>query len=154
MITDDIRQIATNQKIMMRCLLASLVGVLVLVAGFVAAPDFAPLVILPVLVVLGIVGLVMTAFTFLLAIKVYNPGVGVVMGILTFIPYIGLIFLLIINRKATQILRGHGVQGRAAGREDLSRAPGGNDRRGYPAYSAHGFRWAYSLRRRCGAGRL
>ena len=46
---------------------------------------------------------------FLLAIKVYNPVVGVLLGFLTLIPCVGLIVLLIINGQATSVLRRHGI---------------------------------------------
>ncbi len=55
-------------------------------------------------------GLTATVFVFLLATKVYTTGVGVVLGVLTLIPCIGLIVLLIINAKATNILKAHGIR--------------------------------------------
>jgi hypothetical protein len=47
---------------------------------------------------------------FLLAIKVYSTGVGVLLGILTLVPCIGLIVLLIVNGKATGILKQNGIK--------------------------------------------
>jgi len=56
-----------------------------------------------------VVGIVATVFVFMLAIKLHRTGVGVLLGILTLIPVVGLIVLLVINRKATAVLRAHGV---------------------------------------------
>ena len=64
--------------------------------------------------VLGIasfgVGIVAMVFVFLLATKIYSTGVGVLLGILTLIPLIGLIVLLIVNAKATGILKQNGIK--------------------------------------------
>jgi len=43
------------------------------------------------------VGLAGTVFIFLLAIKLYSTGLGVLFGLLTFIPCIGLIVLLVVE---------------------------------------------------------
>jgi hypothetical protein len=48
-------------------------------------------------------------FVFILAIKLYGVALGIIMGILTLIPLIGLITLLIVNGKATGILKKHNV---------------------------------------------
>ena len=48
-------------------------------------------------------------FVFMLALALYNTGAGVVLGILTLVPLVGLIVLLIINGKATNTLRHHGI---------------------------------------------
>ena len=62
-------------------------------------------------IALLVVALVGTVFTFMLAIKVYNVGLGVLLGILTLVPFISLIVLLVVSGKATKILResGHEV---------------------------------------------
>ena len=49
-------------------------------------------------------------FVFMLALAVYNNATGIVLGLLTLIPLIGLIVLLIVNGKATAILRAHGIR--------------------------------------------
>jgi hypothetical protein len=51
-----------------------------------------------------------TVFVFLLSTNVYNVGLGVLLGILTLIPCVGLVVLLIINGKATSILRANGIR--------------------------------------------
>jgi hypothetical protein len=57
------------------------------------------------------IGLSITAavFVFMLALSVYNTAAGIVLGILTLIPVVGLLTLLVINGKATKILRAHGI---------------------------------------------
>jgi hypothetical protein len=64
--------------------------------------------------VAGIVGLAIgvtsTVFVFLLASKVYEGGTGILLAILTLIPCIGLLVLLVINGKATSILKQNRVR--------------------------------------------
>ena len=55
--------------------------------------------------VIGLIGLVLV---FLLATKVYGTALGVLLGILTLVPCVGLIVLLIVNGKATSVLRQNG----------------------------------------------
>lgn len=51
-----------------------------------------------------------TVFVFLLSTKVYPMATGIVMGILTLIPCIGIIPLLIVNAKATGVLKQNGIE--------------------------------------------
>jgi len=51
---------------------------------------------------------VSSVFVFMLAIKVFGTGLGVVLGILTLVPCLGLIALLIVNGKATSVLKERG----------------------------------------------
>jgi hypothetical protein len=99
----DLRAIAGYQKAVLVCILVYL--------ALVASQFFLPVEMRTLLVasviVLGVVG---TVFVFLLATKVYNPGLGVMLGILTLIPCIGLIPLLVVNGKATSVLKEHGVR--------------------------------------------
>jgi ABC-type enterochelin transport system permease subunit len=55
------------------------------------------------------IGLAGTVFVFLLAIKVYSTVVGVLLGFLALIPFIGLLVLLIVNGKATRTLKQKGI---------------------------------------------
>jgi hypothetical protein len=63
-------------------------------------------------IAIPLLGVIVTAavFVFMLAMAVYSTGPGVVLGILTLIPLIGLIPLLIVNGKATNILRAHKIK--------------------------------------------
>ena len=51
-----------------------------------------------------------TVFVFILAVRVYGTGLGVLYGILALVPCVGLIVLLVINGKATSTLRANGVK--------------------------------------------
>lgn len=99
----DLRTIAIRQRGIMYCVLAYLFGAIAQI--FIPTPFNA----LPALVVLAamITGAV---FVFMLAIALYNTGVGIALGVLTLIPLVGLIVLLIVNGKATSILREHGIK--------------------------------------------
>lgn len=100
---NDLREIAKRQRAIMICILIYLgAGI----GQFILPPEVRPI------VALAIFGVVITAtvFVFMLAIALYNTGVGVLLGILTLIPLVGLIVLLIVNGKATNVLRAHGVR--------------------------------------------
>jgi len=100
---EDLRSVAKYQKGILVCILFYLIAV----AGqFVLPPEIRPLVGIPVLIA-GIVGAV---FVFLLAIKVYGTGSGILLGILSLVPCIGLIVLLIVNQKATGVLNQNGIK--------------------------------------------
>ena len=57
-----------------------------------------------------ILGVVSAVFIFLLAMKVYGVGLGIVLGLLCFLPLINLLVLLMINGKATTVLKQNGIQ--------------------------------------------
>jgi hypothetical protein len=98
----NLRQVASRQRAIMLCILGYIVAYVLI---FVSPPA------LKIVFALVVLGLQITAavFVFMLSLSVYNTAVGIVMGILTLIPIVGLIPLLIINGKATRILRAHGV---------------------------------------------
>ena len=97
-----LRTIAIRQRVLIFCIL----GYIALVVMQLAVPPSVAFV-----VGLAAVGVSLTAavFVFMLALTVYNTGIGIVLGILTLIPLIGLIVLLVINSKATGILRQYGI---------------------------------------------
>lgn len=99
---ETLRAIAGNQKAIIVCILIYLC----LIPVQFAIPEEARIFLALALIPLGIAA---TVFVFLLATKVYTTGVGVILGILTLIPCIGLIVLLIINGKATSVLKENGV---------------------------------------------
>jgi hypothetical protein len=100
---ETLQAIAGNQRAIIFCIL----GYLCLIPAIVLAPDDLRIfVAIPVV----LLGLTATVFVFLLATKVYSTGTGVVFGILTLLPCIGLIMLLIINGKATSVLKDNGVE--------------------------------------------
>lgn len=105
-----LRQVARAQKGIIFCILGQFALIPLNIALQSMQPDSA---LVPALV-LGLVYLAVaitaTVFMFMLALKVFSTGVGVVLGILTLIPCIGLIVLLVINQKATSILTNAGVR--------------------------------------------
>ena len=105
---EDLRSVAVYQKVIMGCIVVYFLVWMTLVAGQLLLPPM--LLFMLTWVALGHV-LVGVLFVFLLATKVYGAGAGILLGILALIPLLGLIVLLIVNRKATAILRlnGHHV---------------------------------------------
>lgn len=99
----DLREIAGRQRGIIMCILAYFV----LGGGQFAVPEDVRMFVL-----IPLIPVVITAavFVILLAVKLYGTGSGVVYGILTLVPLVGLIVLLIINQKATKILTDNGVR--------------------------------------------
>lgn len=100
---EDLRSVALYQKGILICVLVYL---LAMIFQFALPEEIRPLVGLAVL----LVGLVGTVFVFLLAIKVYSVAAGVLLGLLAIVPCVGLIVLLIVNGKATSILRQNDIR--------------------------------------------
>jgi len=114
----DLRSIATRQRAIMFCILGY-IGCVVL--QLTLPPP------INLMIAVGTLAVQITAvvFVFMLAISIYGTGVGVTFGILTLIPLINLIILLIVNGKATKILREHGIQvGLLGAKADQIPAPG------------------------------
>ena len=99
----DVRAVAQYQKGIMVCILIYIIAV---ISQFMLPENLRILVGFGVLLN-GVVGLV---FVFLLSTKVYSTGVGILLAILTVVPCLGLLVLLIINAKATTILRQNGLR--------------------------------------------
>lgn len=97
-----LRAIAIYQKVILLCILAY---VTLFVGQF-----FVPAETKWVLGIFGLaVILTATVFVFLLSTKVYSVVAGVLLGLVTLVPCVGLIALLVINGKATSTLRAHGI---------------------------------------------
>jgi len=56
------------------------------------------------------IGVVAFVFVLMLALQLYSTAVAILFGIGTLIPCLGLLVLLIINQKATAVLRKHGLR--------------------------------------------
>lgn len=99
---EELQTIASRQKMIMICILIYIAAIII---QFALPPEVRPM------LGLGVLAVVVAAavFIFLLATKLYGTGLGIVLGILTLIPLIGLIVLLIVNGKATGILKSHGI---------------------------------------------
>ncbi|MGE0605616.1 MAG: hypothetical protein AB7O62_00720 [Pirellulales bacterium] len=99
----DLLSVAKFQKGILICILIYLIAV---VAQFALPPEMRLFLGMAVMGV-GVVGAV---FVFLLAIKIYGTGPGVLLGILSLVPCVGLLVLLIVNGKATGVLRQNGIK--------------------------------------------
>ena len=86
----DLKNVAIAQKGINVCILIYLLAI---VSLFVIPPPYSLIVSLIVL----FDGVVATVFVFMLAIKVYNIPAGIILGILTLVPCLGLVVLLLIN---------------------------------------------------------
>ena len=100
---EDLRSVAIYQKGINVCILFYLMA---LFGQFVIPEETRPFLWLGVLPVI----LAGAVFVVLLAFKVYSTGVGVLLGILTFIPCIGLLVMAVVNGKATAILKKNGIK--------------------------------------------
>lgn len=99
----DLRTIASRQKILLVLILIYLVMV---GTRFVLPPEAQLFVTIPwVLCIIAA-----TCFVFMLAINLYGTGMGVVLGVLSLLPCVGLVVLLVVNSKATRTLREHGIE--------------------------------------------
>ena len=103
----ELYNVARYQRAVLMCLLVQILGG---IASVLIIPAVSPPVALILNLGLLLVGLASTVFVFLLATNVYSTGVGIVCGLLALIPCIGLITLLVINSKATSILRQNGIR--------------------------------------------
>ncbi len=99
----DLRTIALRQRAIMFCILGEITAMVLLAV--------LPLDLKIIGQLLYLAGAMTAAvFIFMLSIALYNTGAGIVLGILTLIPLLGLIVLLIVNGKATTTLRAHGIK--------------------------------------------
>ena len=99
---DDLRTIAKHQKGVIFCLLAYFVLV---VSQFVLPPELRRVLFVAALGV----SIAAMVFVFRLSLALYGTGAGIILGILTLIPLVGLIVLFIVNGKATRILKRQGI---------------------------------------------
>ena len=104
---EGIRMIATAQRRIILCILAQLVLYVALIAGQKALP---PAVLVVLFLGMLAVDILAMVFVFMLTTKMYGTGLGVLLGILTLAPCVGLITLLVVNGKATSILRQNGLK--------------------------------------------
>ena len=109
--TAGLRAIAQYQKVLILCLLVQLlawVGFILLNLTGENAAERLPLRVMGGLTVfLGLFGGV---FVLLLGMKVSGPTLGVILGILTVIPCLGLIVILVMSLLATSTLKAAGVR--------------------------------------------
>jgi len=107
---EDLRSVAQYQKGVIVCILAQLLAVLAqVVLSLSGEPVGAVMSFAASLfgIVAGLGGMI---FVILLAVKVYNTALGILLGILAIVPCLGLIVLLMVNGKATSILKENGIK--------------------------------------------
>lgn len=97
----DLRAVAVCQKVILWCILAYFAAVF----AQMAVPPEARMI--PLLFYIAFV-VVATVFVFKLALRIYSLPTGIILGILTLVPCIGLLVLLVVNRKATRTLNLYG----------------------------------------------
>jgi hypothetical protein len=71
------------------------------------------------------VAITAAVFIFMLAITLYNTAWGIMLGIWTLWPGFGLLALLIVNGKATKVLRRYGIKVGLLGADPSKIPPGG-----------------------------
>ena len=99
----ELRQIALYQKAICICILVYVVAM--------AAQFLLPVELRPILAVVALPACITAAvFVFLLSLRLYSVGVGVLFGLLTLIPLVGLVTLLVLSSKATGTLQMNGYK--------------------------------------------
>jgi hypothetical protein len=98
---EDLRTVAVAQKSILVCILLYLLG---LIGVFIVPPEYRLYALIPVV----LVGITAVVSVFILAMKVYNVALGILLGIGTTLGCIGLLVLLMVNQKATRILEANG----------------------------------------------
>lgn len=107
---EDLRTIAGSQRVILSCLLFYGSVVALQITLMALAPASArPWIALVLVGILLILTVTATVNVFILAIKVHGTGIGILLGLLTLIPCVGLIVLLVIYGTAIGFLRSHGV---------------------------------------------
>jgi uncharacterized membrane protein len=98
---EDVRAVAVYQKGILICILIYLLAI---VGQFVV-----PSAVRPVIGFLALADVLAgMVFVFLLSTKVYSTAVGIMLAILTLVPCLGLVVLVVVNVKATGILKQNG----------------------------------------------
>ena len=105
----DLRSVATYQRGIMVCILLYFIVIAMqaIIASQIEVPPLFRVLSGLAILANGVAGAV---FVFLLSIKVYGPALGILLGILTLIPCLGLLALLRVNAKATNVLQQNGIK--------------------------------------------
>ena len=99
---EDLRSVAKYQKGIIFCILIYLLAV---IGQFALPPEIRPFAAIGVL----LIALGGAICVLLLAMKVYGTGLGILLGILCLVPCVGLLVLLAVNGRATNVLRKNGI---------------------------------------------
>lgn len=102
---EDVVSVAKYQKGILVCILLYFIAFSLRMAapGVLGGPQIGA-------VVIGLIGLMGAIFTILLAMRVYNMALGILIGILALVPVLGLLVLLLINARATKVLTDNGIK--------------------------------------------
>jgi hypothetical protein len=120
---EDLKKVAQYQKGIIYCILANLALIVVnIVAGQVLEGGAEAMAGLAIIGIYLLVAVAQLACIVLLATQVYNIGVGILIGILSFVPCLNLILLLVVNQKATSVLQQNGIKVGLMG-ADMSQLP-------------------------------
>lgn len=108
---EELRGVAVKQKGVILGILCYFLLILLALAMR-AAPDVLPLHVMRLLILVwgAAASIVAVVFVFMLGIKLYGTAIGIIFGLLTILPFVGMIFLLIVNAKATRTLRAGGFK--------------------------------------------
>lgn len=121
----DLRAVAQYQKGIMYCILANVVLIIInIVLRQGAANPGAGIALMSIAISICYLGVIIVQMVFIvmLSIKVYNIGVGIVAGLFSFVPCLGLLILLMVNQKATSVLQANGIKVGLMG-ADMSQLP-------------------------------
>lgn len=105
---DGVRKVANYQRAIIFCILANL-GIYIAMMAL-QANQANPLLGLVFSLIFFAVGITQLVFIVMLAIEVYSLPAGILLGILSLIPCVGLIILLVVNQKATKTLQDNGIR--------------------------------------------
>lgn len=100
---EDLKWIATCQRGMVFLILCYFCTLL---AWAFIPPELA---IIPALMIL-LIGVVGLGFVVAQSLKVFNTVLAIIFGLLAMIPCVGLLILLLVNVRATTILKSHGIK--------------------------------------------
>jgi len=99
----QLRAIASRQRILCLCILAYLVAV---AAQFYIRKDLVPFLGLAMIPVV----LTGAVCVFLMAVRMYGVALGILMGVCTLVPLLGIAPLYVMNSRATQRLKANGIR--------------------------------------------
>lgn len=98
-----VKTIATRQRVLLLCMVGYVVAGVTSRIGSVEIRPAAQ-------VIWAVFVLAAAVIVFLLASSIFSTGLGVLLGVLTLVPLLGLLILAIVNGKATNILRQNGIK--------------------------------------------
>jgi hypothetical protein len=117
----NLKKIAANQRAINLCILAEIFIVIAQISFRTNGMLALALVFSFAYLAIALTGAV---FLFMLSLSLYNTAAGIALGIFSLVPLLGLIILLVLNGKATNILRLHGIRVGLLGADPSKIPPG------------------------------